>query len=207
MLSENCVRDALEMLALHYPSRKLTPDEIDDLLPDWRQDMCDMTEDQFEAAVREHRRESRFFPTVHDVRLAWRALKDRDIARRKGEAAAEGQERRAYDPAPGATPQEVREVVRAMLLDAGDPAADDGAALEQLVEEFYPNLGCLSAGQLRAAVAVAQENAGGGCPLEIDILLAHGHVYGHGRVRRDYGRVMAMYCKHNARAFREKVVA
>lgn len=207
MLSEDCVKTTLETLAIHYPARKLTPDEIDMLVPDWRMDCEDLDDDQFQAAVRHHRRESPYFPTVRDVRVAHRALKDRDIARIKEEAAAQGQDRRAYDSGPGATPQEVREVVRTMLLGAGDPAADDGEALEHLVEEFYPNLGCLSAGQLRAAVAVAQENTGGGCPTEIDILLAHGHVYGHGRVRRDYGRVMAMYCKHNARAFREKAVA
>lgn len=199
MLSEDCVRDVLESLAMHYPARKLSPLEIETLLPDWLEDCRDLTEVRFREAVGEHRRASPYFPTVADVRDARRRLDEEALKVRRARegAAAPGKPFSGLDRSPGATPWEVREAVRGMLRTVGDPAAGNDEALDGVVRDFFPNLGCLSGPQLRAAVGTALEQCGASrLPAEIDVLRAHGLVHGQDGRRADFGRVMAMYCKH-----------
>jgi hypothetical protein len=133
--------------------------------------------------------------------------------------------RKFWDHAPGATAQEIRDVVAGMCAEVGyelgpEPGQDDhfrdatemnGGQGEdhfpsagEMVEDtrdylgdfialYYPNLGCLSASQLRGAVRQVLADRPGVLPDEIEILLAHGRAPANGRMRRDYGQVMCMY--------------
>jgi hypothetical protein len=118
--------------------------------------------------------------------------------------------RKFWDNTPGATAQEIRDVVAEMCAEVGyelgpEPGQDDhfrDAAemiednrdyLGDFIAIYYPNLGCLSASQLRDAVRMALADRPGVLPDEIEILLAHGRAPANGRMRRDYGQVMCMY--------------
>ena len=56
-------------LALHYPQAGRTPAQLRILAEDWAEDLAAFPRDIVERAVKAHRRESPYFPTVADI---WR---------------------------------------------------------------------------------------------------------------------------------------
>ena len=77
-------------LALHYPQAGRTPAQLRILAEDWAEDLAAFPRDIVERAVKAHRRESPYFPTVADIWRRCEALRRGLEARREAERALPG---------------------------------------------------------------------------------------------------------------------
>lgn len=106
-------------LALHYPQAGRTPAQLRVLAEDWAEDLAAFPRDIVERAVKAHRRESPYFPTVADIWRRCGELRRGLEARREAERAPAGEDAdagRADRPEYGLVRQNPRE-----------PAGEDGA--------------------------------------------------------------------------------
>ena len=77
-------------LALHYPQAGRTPAQLRILAEDWAEDLVAFPRDIVERAVKAHRRESPYFPTVADIWRRCEELRRGLEARREAERALPG---------------------------------------------------------------------------------------------------------------------
>ena len=77
-------------LALHYPQAGRTPAQLRILAEDWAEDLAAFPRDIVERAVKAHRRESPYFPTVADIWRRCEELRRGLEARREAERALPG---------------------------------------------------------------------------------------------------------------------
>ena len=77
-------------LALHYPQAGRTPAQLRILAEDWAEDLAAFPRDIVERAVKAHRRESPYFPTVADIWRRCGELRRGLEARREAERALPG---------------------------------------------------------------------------------------------------------------------
>ena len=77
-------------LALHYPQAGRTPAQLRVLAEDWAEDLAAFPRDIVERAVKAHRRESPYFPTVADIWRRCGELRRGLEARREAERALPG---------------------------------------------------------------------------------------------------------------------
>ncbi len=68
MADRETISFELAQLSLVYRGAKIGKAELDELLEVWAQDLDDVYSDEFQQAVREHRRTNDFFPTVAAIR-------------------------------------------------------------------------------------------------------------------------------------------
>lgn len=74
----------------HYPQAGRTPAQLRILAEDWAEDLAAFPRDIVERAVKAHRRESPYFPTVADIWRRCEALRRGLEARREAERALPG---------------------------------------------------------------------------------------------------------------------
>lgn len=79
-------------LALHYPQAGRTPAQLRILAEDWAEDLAAFPRDIVERAVKAHRRESPYFPTVADIWRRCEELRRGLEARREAERALPGED-------------------------------------------------------------------------------------------------------------------
>jgi hypothetical protein len=69
-------------LSLCYPQAKRTPEELEVLCDIWFEDLCRLSNAEFLGAVKDHRTQSEFFPTIAEInKRAAEFCRQRDLNR------------------------------------------------------------------------------------------------------------------------------